>query len=64
MDGKKLKHWRLARTLTIRELAARSGANHSAISQIERGMRQPRPITIRKLAEALDVKPEDLLRGD
>jgi transcriptional regulator with XRE-family HTH domain len=50
--------------MTVRELAERSGVNHSAISQIERGIREPRPATIRKLAEALDVKPEQLLRDD
>lgn len=61
VDGRKLKHWRLARTWTIRELAVRSGVNHAAISQLERGTRQPRPATIRKLADALDVEPMELL---
>lgn len=63
MDGAKLKRWRLARLMTVRDLAAKSGVNHSAISQIERGLRQPHPRTIGKLAEALGVKPEELLRG-
>jgi transcriptional regulator with XRE-family HTH domain len=63
MDGAKLKHWRLARTMTIRDLAARSGVDHSAISLIERGKRHPHPSTIRKLAEALGVEPRELLEG-
>lgn len=61
MDGSKLKRWRLARTMTVRELAQKSGVNHSAISEIERGKRTPHPSTIRKLAEALDVEPLELL---
>jgi transcriptional regulator with XRE-family HTH domain len=35
--------------------------NHSAISEIERGLRAPHPATIRKLAAALGVEPVDLL---
>lgn len=61
VDGAKLRRLRLARTLTIRELADRSGVNHAAISQIERAKRAPHPSTIRKLATALDVDPEALL---
>ena len=61
VDGAKVKHWRLARTMSIRELAEQSCVNHSAISEIERGKRQPHPATIRKLADALDVEARDLL---
>ena len=64
MDGTKLRHWRLARTMSIRELAERSGVNHSAISEMERDKRNPHPGTIRKLAEALGVEPRELLKGD
>lgn len=64
MDGAKLKRWRLARTLTVRELAEKSGVNHSAISEIERDKRKPHPSTIRKLAEALGVEPKELLRDE
>lgn len=63
MDGERLNYWRLARGLTQRELAEKAGTTHVAISQIEAGKRQPRPSMITKLAEALEVKPEDLLRG-
>ena len=62
VDGEKLKHWRLANTMTVRDLAAQSGVNHSAISEIERGLRSPHPATIRKLAAALGVEPVDLLQ--
>ncbi len=46
----------------MRQLSERSGVNHSAISQIENGKRQPYPSTIRKLAAALDVEPQELLK--
>ena len=36
----------------------------AAISQIETGKRQPYPSTIRKLADALGVDPQVLLKGD
>lgn len=64
MDGAKLKRWRLRRLMSVRDLAERSGVNHSAISQIERGLRQPHPRTIGKLAEALEVDPGELLKGE
>lgn len=63
MDGERLKYWRLARTMTTRDLAEKSGVNPSAISEIERGKRVPHPSTIRKLAEALGVEPQELLKG-
>lgn len=61
MDGARLKYWRLARRLTVRGLAEKSGVNHSAISSMERGLRQPHPSTIGKLADALEIAPEELL---
>lgn len=64
MDGAKLKRWRLARLLSIRELAKKSGVNHSAISEMERGKRQPHPKTLEKLARALEVEPIELLEGE
>lgn len=64
IDGSRVRYWRLARALTIRELAEKSGVNHSAISLIERGKRRPHPSTLRRLAEALDVEPVAFLRRD
>lgn len=63
MDGERLRYWRLVRGMTQRDLADRAGTTHAAISHIEAGKRQPRPSMILKLAEALGVKPEELLRG-
>jgi len=62
MDGERLRYWRLARGMTLRDLAKRSGVNHSAISLMERGKRRPHPGTVLRIAEALGVEPHELLR--
>lgn len=63
-DGERLRYWREARTLTLRELAERAGTDHTALSFIERGKRMPRPSMVRKLAAALDIEPRDLLKDE
>ena len=52
---------RARRGLTRQELAKRSGVNAHTISDVERGLRQPRATTLARLAEALELDPEDLL---
>lgn len=50
--------------MSLRELAYRSGVSADTIIKLEHGRREARPRTIRKLAEALDVKPGELMRGE
>ena len=57
----KLRKLRQRRVLTLRELEEESGVSYNTIWRLENGYRQARPSTIRKLAAALDVKPEDLV---
>jgi transcriptional regulator with XRE-family HTH domain len=57
-DGRKLRDLRLRRALTLRDLAALSGVAFDTIHGIETGKHQPRPSTVRKLAEALGVAPD------
>jgi transcriptional regulator with XRE-family HTH domain len=52
---------REAAKLTQVELAERAGYDQSAISQIERGTREPRQPALRRLAKALGVRPGDLV---
>lgn len=52
--GQKIKSCRLARGLTIKELAEASQITSSMLSQIERGQASPSLNTIRLLAIALD----------
>src|SRR5579875_2369087 len=55
-----LRHHRLVRGLTQGELAARAGVSVSSISYLERGLtRGPHRDTVRLLAEALELSPED-----
>ncbi len=51
----------MALMMTIEELAQKSGVADRSIAAIERGERGARPDTIRCLAKALGVSPEELL---
>lgn len=53
MVGAKLKELRLRRSLSVRELALRSGLSHSAISQIERDLISPSVDTLGAVLDAL-----------
>ncbi|MCA9877558.1 MAG: helix-turn-helix transcriptional regulator [Thermomicrobiales bacterium] len=57
-DGLRLREVRLRRALTLRELGALAGVSYDSIHGIETGKQQPRPSTVRKLADALGVSPD------
>jgi transcriptional regulator with XRE-family HTH domain len=59
--GDKIRRLRDARALTQQELAARAGITAAALSRIERNNAEPRPTTRRKLAQALEVDPAELV---
>ena len=61
LDPDRLRLERQRQALTQEELAHRAGITRLAVSQLERGLVQPRPPTLRKLAEALGIKPAGLL---
>jgi transcriptional regulator with XRE-family HTH domain len=63
IDGAKLRRIRLERFLDIGEVAARSGIHRDHISRLERGewTGGSRPSTVRKLAAALEVDPDELI---
>ena len=58
----RLKELRRERVLSLRELEERSGVFYNTIWRIEDGRQGAHPRTIRKLAEALGVKPSELIR--
>ena len=62
VDVQKLRELRRRRVLTLRELEEESGVSYNTIWRIENGYREARPSTIRKLAAALRVKPEELVK--
>jgi transcriptional regulator with XRE-family HTH domain len=53
-----LRQTRVARLLTIRELAQRAGVAPSTVSLIEAGRTRPSLRVIRRLATALAVEPQ------
>jgi predicted transcriptional regulator len=66
IDGEKLKQHRLNRFLDVKELAERAGVNQWTVTKMEHGdwPGGSRPSTVRKLAEALDIDPHELLVED
>ncbi len=61
MQLPRLAAWRRRRAMAIRDLAARSGVGTSTINRLELGYQLARPSTARRLAEALDVAPDELM---
>ncbi len=61
VDGQKLQKLRNRRLWLIGDLAEESGVHRNTISKLENERGGAYPETIRKLAEALDVEPAELL---
>jgi transcriptional regulator with XRE-family HTH domain len=64
VDGNKLRELRRRRMLSLRELEQRSGVAFDNINKLENERRSAQPRTVRKLAQALGVEPEELMTGD
>ena len=58
----KLRELRQRRVLTLHELEERSGVSYNTIWRLENGRTGAQPRTIRKLAAALGVDPEELVK--
>ncbi|MFC2021730.1 helix-turn-helix domain-containing protein [Chloroflexota bacterium] len=56
-----MRRLRELRALSQRELAVQAKLSVTTVNRIETGQRRPMPRTVRKLAEALGVTPEELL---
>ena len=61
--GDRLRDLRKRALLTQEQLAERSGVAISTVIRIERNQVEPQGLTIRKLAEALGVEPQELVKG-
>ena len=57
----KLKELRIAAGLTQKDLSIIAQVSTPTIGFFEAGKKKPHPRTISKLAEALNVQPEDLI---
>ena len=61
----RLRELRRRRVLTLEELAEKAGVGRNTIWRLEHGVMGAQPRTIRKLAKALNVEPEELVKtGD
>ena len=61
ISPEKLKRLRNRKLLSQRDLAQRAGLSPTTILHIETGQVEPTFVTVRKLTEALDVDPSELL---
>jgi len=62
--GRRVRHLRTARGLTLEALGQRVGVTPSLLSLVENGRREPRLALLRSLADALDVTVADLLDAE
>lgn len=60
--GRNVREWRLKRGMTQEQLALDAGMKRSYLSELERGLRNPTVRALTRLAEALSIQPELLLR--
>ena len=61
IDGEKLRALREARLLSHRDLAKRASVSPTTVLNLEAGRVEAQRRTVRKLAQALEVSPADLL---
>jgi transcriptional regulator with XRE-family HTH domain len=65
ISGDSLRKVRDKRLLSQRELAEKAGLSPTTILKLESGrVDEPHPRTIRKLADALEVDPDELIRRE
>ena len=57
----RLREWRRRRALQQKDLAEITGLARATISRIENGHEEPHTATIRLLADALHVRPDQLM---
>ncbi len=61
--GDNLRKLREARALRQEDLAEKAGVGKNTVNRIEKNRTEPHMTTIRKLAEALEVDPAELVQG-
>jgi len=62
--GERVRRLRTEQALSQTELAVKAGVTKLTVSRIERDVKFPHPKTLRNLAEALGVRPSDLVDTD
>ncbi|WKZ59229.1 MAG: helix-turn-helix transcriptional regulator [Cyclobacteriaceae bacterium] len=64
MIGDKIRSFRLAKNLTIRELADKVGVSHVMITSYENGRANPRPKVLQRIADIFGVSKEDFTNSE
>lgn len=59
--GKHVKNLRKSRKLTLENLCYKNGLEPSTVARIEKGLVEPKYLTLLKLAKAFKIKLSDLL---
>ena len=62
VDVDKLRALREEQVMTLRELGDKAGVSKDTIWRLEHGRSGAYPSTIRKLAQALEVQPRELIK--
>ena len=62
VNVERLRELRRERVLSLRELEEKSGVSYNTIWRLEDGRQGAHPKTVRKLAEALGVRPSELIK--
>lgn len=60
--GKIINNLRIGNDISINQLAYAYGLEKSTLSELEKGIREPKLLTLWKLSEALGVKLSDLIK--
>ena len=64
IDGARLRRLRREQALSQQDMERMTGVAQATFSDLEQGKRGARASTLRKLAEALDVEPKELMKEE
>ncbi len=64
VNGRRLRQLRVEQALTLRDLGEMSGVAYDTINKLELGRRPAHASTIRRLANALNVEPRELMKRE
>ena len=64
IDGKRLRKLRREKALSQQDLMKMTGIAQATLSDLEGGKREARASTLRKLAQALEVQPKELMKEE
>ena len=64
VDGRRLRRLRRQKALSQQDVERMTGVAQATLSDLESGKRGARASTLRKLAEALDVEPREMMKEE